>query len=153
MTERHWSYSTDEESYYGSFQTPDEAIAEAATIQAEFWVGENIRPRQPESYWDVDDWIEQVSCSDEYSSDFAEDWFEGSVAQCLELKTEVQHVLSRWLDRHSLRPRFWVVENPVRFTTESGAVVPVGLDGLPVPLPELHEKLGVKSVELPKGTA
>jgi hypothetical protein len=117
-----FSYSTDGESYYGRFDTFEEAKHEAISEGAKF-VGEAIPPPAPEDYFDADDWIEHVSCQDEYSLDCAEDWCRPTKEQLDELNREVRAVMASWLDRHKLRPTFWLIENAVRLRDDELAHV------------------------------
>lgn len=108
-----YSYSTDGEMYNGHFDSIAAACHEAtngAEVGQTFWVGLNVSPPPPESYWRTGDWIEQISCSEEYSGDWAYGWDASTKEQEAELEREVQAVLASWLDRHNLRPTFFNIE-------------------------------------------
>ena len=109
-----FSYSFNVEDYSGEFDTPEEAVEEAfaededATVCS---VAENVPAPAPESYFDARDWLDNVSNQDPYSIDAAIDWDESTKEQRAELEKEVRAVMGAWLDRHKLRPRFWLVKN------------------------------------------
>lgn len=112
-----YSYSTDEEIYHGTFDTIEQACDEAAgevNIGSNFWVGEQSKP-SPESYWDADDWLEHVSCQDDFAGDWAENWDESTKEQREELQVEVRAVMAAWLKRHNLEPKFWNINKPRKF--------------------------------------
>lgn len=105
-----YSYSTDEEKYHGEFDRENEAIqegAEMAGVGGAFWIGENTPPEPPENRFDAADWLEEVSCRDDYSGEWAEDWDRSTKEQRTELEDQVRAVMSLWLDRHELRPTFF----------------------------------------------
>lgn len=105
--------------YIGGFATRREAI-DAAVKEAviynrqTFLIGEKETPQAPESFWLAHDWLELVSCADEYCSD-DDDWDESTSEQRFELEQEVQKVLAAWLDRHDLRPKWKVVRELARY--------------------------------------
>jgi hypothetical protein len=114
MSEKTYSYSTDEERYHDEFGSIEEACAEASAGRKEgfrFWVGEIVPPMQPESWWRADDWLEHVSDQDEYNGEHAEGWNCSTSTQRTELEMAVRTVMADWLDRHDLRPKFWNIEN------------------------------------------
>lgn len=117
---REYAYSFDGETYHGKFATAEEAIAEgfASSSRNTLWIGEAHPPIQPEDLWDTDDWLEHVSCQDEYLGDWAEDWDESTDEQREELEREVRAVVAAWLDRHGLRPRFFTIKNERKVTRE-----------------------------------
>lgn len=117
-----YSYSTDGEHYHGTFASIEDALDEAFASSDDpnerIFVGECVAPTQPETYWDAADWLEHVSCQDEYSCDWSEDWGESTNEQRIELETEVRQVMAAWLDRHGLRPRFWSINNDKQYTRD-----------------------------------
>jgi len=118
-----WSYSTNEERYEGDFETEADAVAFALTLVSdgeEFWVGEDSEPVQPEDWWEAADWLEHVSSQDEYSMDCADSWDRSTKEQREELEAAVRNVMAEWLDRHRLRPTFWVVKDPVSYRRIDG---------------------------------
>lgn len=116
-----YAYSTDEENYTGPFDTIEEVIAEAtagsnAYVGMGFWVGEEAKPPQPEEFWHSSrDWLENVGEQDEYGIEAAEDWDRSTKEQREELEAEVREVMGKWLDRHKLRPSFFLVENVKKY--------------------------------------
>ena len=119
---RQFAYSRDGESYNGRFDTFEEAKAEACAAGCRF-VGECVEPPAPEGYFDADDWIEHVSCQDEYSIDAADDWCRPTREQREELNREVQAVMAAWLDRHGFRPTFFLIDNAVELPADEVAKV------------------------------
>lgn len=120
-----FAISSDEERYEGSYETIEEAIEEAANGYAHetFWVGKCVPPTQPEQWWDAADWLEHVSCQDSYGGEYAEDWDDSTTEQREELEKEVRAAMASWLDRHKLRPRFFLVEDAVRYVVVDGKPV------------------------------
>lgn len=112
-----YAYSFDELEYFGGYnsvaEAVDEACAEGAPGQS-FWVGEEMPPSDPESMWDASDWLEHVSQQDEYSPDCADGWDVSTKEQLEELEKEVRAVMAAWLDKHNLRPAFFVIKNVER---------------------------------------
>lgn len=117
-----YSISGNEENYSGRFDTIEEAIAEAAEGYewTTFWIGEHEPPRQPETFWDMDPWIDHVSEQDDYGGEWAEDWFCCSKDQRLELEAEVRKAMAAWLDKHGLRPKFWMVNKATKYVVVDG---------------------------------
>jgi len=102
------------ESFTGAFKTCEEAKAEGHAIALEcgrdsFWVGESASPPPPEHSWYADEWLEYLS---EWTED--EDWDKSTKEQREELESEVRALMSKWLDKYDLRPKFFVVENVVQ---------------------------------------
>ena len=113
-----YAYSTDGETYRGEFGSVEDACDDAVANvdgDSEFWVGECVPPPQPETLWDVEDWVEHVACQDEYAHESAEGWGVTTLAQRDEVERDVRAVLAAWLDRHGLRPTHFNVDNPRRF--------------------------------------
>ncbi|NCX94328.1 MAG: hypothetical protein EBX40_06610 [Gammaproteobacteria bacterium] len=104
----------------GRYDTIDDALDEAFAWDAEkvVYIGECKRPPQPESIWEADDWLETVSCQDEYSIEVAEGWDRATKEQKEELETAVRNVMAEWLDKHDLRPKFYLVDEVGAFTRE-----------------------------------
>lgn len=123
-----FSYSLDGERYHGTKNnTFDECVREAlqeVKPRGQIWVGVQRAPTQPEYYWDADDWLEHVSCQDDYAGELAEDWDTSSKQERESLEEEVRPILAAWLDRCGVRPRFWIVENPVVLVELNGDAVP-----------------------------
>ena len=117
-----YAISSDEERFDGYYATLEEAIGEAAVGYAytRFWVGVMRAPVQPEMYWEAYDWLENVSTQEEYGSDWADGWDCSSKEQRKELEDEIRPILAAWLDRHKLRPEFFLVDNVVEYEVIDG---------------------------------
>ena len=110
-----FGYSTNGELFHGQFEFRCGAVAEAVAVGREHgyqkvWVGRSVPPTQPEDWWNAEDWLEHVSCQDEYSGDYADGWDESTREQREELEATVRAVMAGWLDRHKLRPKFFTVD-------------------------------------------
>lgn len=119
-----FAVSTDEENFIGSYATIEEAVEEAANGYAyeKFWIGECGPPTQPEELWYAEDWLEHVSCQDDYAGEWAEDWDGSTKEQREELEQGVRKVMAEWLDRHKLRPRHFNVVNIMEYHVVDGIV-------------------------------
>lgn len=117
-----YAISSDEERFDGYYETLEEAIGEATVGYAytRFWVGVMRAPIQPELYWEAYNWLEHVSVQDEYGSDWADGWDDSSKEQREELEAEIRPILAAWLDRHKLRPRFFMVDDVVEYEVIDG---------------------------------
>lgn len=119
---RKYCYSIDEERYHGDFDTREEAFAEGATepsVGRVIWTAVCVPPRQPEMLWHAEDWLDHVSCQDDYLGDHAEAWDTSTKEQREELEREVRAVMVAWLDRHNLRPAFWNIDEIEEHTEAS----------------------------------
>ncbi len=118
-----FSISDDGENFGGDeFVTVGEACdraSESVRVGEVFYVGENFVPPQPAALWDAEDWLEHVSCQDEYCCDAADGWDGSTDEQQKELEREVRAVMAAWLDKHDLRPAFWMVRNVKKFRVSS----------------------------------
>lgn len=124
-----YAYSHDEELYHGDYDTPEEAAIEGldgADENDRVWVGVKVPPPQPELYFQIEDLIENVSCQDEYGLECAEDWYDGTAVQEKEINAEVSAVIGRWLDKHGLRPKFFLVEETIEWELDGDQPVPAG---------------------------
>lgn len=106
-----WVVSDSEYSFMDvRYPTKEAAIAEGREqYMDEFFVGKAVEPSKPEDFWDAENWLEHVSCQDEYMGDHAEDWDCSTKQQRQELEEQIRPVLAAWLERHSLRPDFFNV--------------------------------------------
>jgi len=115
-----FAISEDATKYFGSFHTIDEAISKGEEEgYSSFWVGECVPPTQPEAYWDIDDWLELVSTQDEYCGDHADSWDNSTRKQRDELDNAVQMLMSGWLDKYDLRPKFFSIKDESRYILDS----------------------------------
>lgn len=119
-----FALSTNEENYYGNYETVESAVQEAIRHEYEsFWIGECVKPTPPEDWWEANDWLEHVSCQDEYSGEWAEGWDDSTKPQREELELQVRKVMADWLDKHNLRPSFFSIVNPVKYVVVDGVAV------------------------------
>ena len=104
-----WGHSTDEENYTGGCETREEAIAEGSGYGGTYWVGRAIPPTQPEDMIDAADIVERIGEDHEdWSFDFC-DWHP-TREQIDELTAEWRKSMAAWLDRHNLRPSWFVID-------------------------------------------
>lgn len=105
-----YSYSRDQERYYGPFSSREEAIAAA---QAEgcisFWTAENRAP-DPLMGICADDVIEQVQQLEDFWLEQAEDWPGASREQLDDLTARLRQTFHDWMTNHNLTPHFWLAE-------------------------------------------
>ena len=119
-----WSISRDEENYFGTFETYEQALAAAAEYESCF-VGQCVAPIAPEDLFDGDvlrGWIDHyVLQHDDYLGEWAQSAILATPAQHNELAAEMRPLIAAWLDRHGLRPTHWNIDpQSVRFVgTES----------------------------------
>jgi hypothetical protein len=107
-------YSLDRENYDGDFETREAALAagrvDADDAGATVWTGEASDPCQPEDCIDGNDLIEAVCNHEDYLLEFAEDWGRCTKGQLDELTAKVREVFRKWLNRHKLRPHWFLVD-------------------------------------------
>lgn len=111
-----WATSLNGEVYDHPFYASraDAVAAGLAEYNGEaFWIGEAFPPEKAEAFFDAGDWLENVSCQEDYDGDHAEGWDMSTKEQRAELEREVRPVMAAWLDRHNLRPTFFNVRNAV----------------------------------------
>ena len=114
MTQERWVISSDGERFNADFYgTREEAVEDGRELWPDevFFVGKAVDPQPPEDYFDCDDWLDSVSEQEDYGGDWADDWNESTKEQRAELDAEVRAVMAAWLDRHKLRPTFFVVRS------------------------------------------
>ena len=120
-----YSYSDNGEQYHELLDSPEEAAAEgfAACNCDVIWVGEVVPPPQPEEMFCeslIEWWLERCDDIDEYSGEWAEGWDRSTAKQHTELVKALRPVLSAWLDRNDLRPRFWNIGRTWEFELVDG---------------------------------
>ncbi len=126
-----YAISSNGEDYDGDqYDTVVESIAAAIYSGYEhFWVGEVKPPLQPEE-WCGDYFLDLLTQLDEdcddYYGDWASDWRRDTKEQRAELAEAVKSLVAAWLDRHDLRPRFFIVATAWEYVVESGSVRRVG---------------------------
>lgn len=123
----YWSISTDGgENYHGIFPSKEEAVADFKASMDGWlgtgYVGRCVSPIQPDELWDADDWLDDVSQHETYSLECASDWCSDITReQKRELEAEVKAVMTSWLDRHKLRPAFFLIEDAEKISMEESA--------------------------------
>lgn len=101
----------------GFFDTRDEAIKSGVDELegASFWIGETRPPMSPELAFSFSNIFDAVLYEDDYCIDAAEDYIsnlDGVGAKLKdELEAKVQPIIKEWLEKHSLMPKFFIVEN------------------------------------------
>lgn len=48
-----------------------------------------------------------MSCQEEYETEWAEDWDRSTKEQRKELEDSIKVIISQWLDKYDLRPKFF----------------------------------------------
>ena len=106
-----FSISIDEEHYDGKYDTLEEALQEASHGYAfeEFWVGEIRKPRQPETFLDVDHLLDDIGDGDEEWSMDCCDW-DISIEDRSDLQSRFKKQMTEWLDERGLRPTWFVID-------------------------------------------
>lgn len=110
MNKTQWAFSWDEELYDGTYDSKQEAIDEAFAqdpTAESVWVVIAVKPK-PEEYFDADLVIEHIKCQDDFGTEWAEGWPDETKEQLQELTDSLQKVFSEWMDKHSLRPTFFI---------------------------------------------
>jgi hypothetical protein len=111
-----WSLSGDEESYFGVFDSAEEAIVEGRAVYGgrKFWIGQAVPPVAPETLFDegsIESWIDREVLEHD---DYAGEWAEGSVAatreQRVELAEQIRPLIAAWLDKYCLRPTHFNID-------------------------------------------
>lgn len=116
-----WGWTRDEESYYGFFNTPEEAAADGLPKEGgTITVGQYRDPTAPEDYVDAELIIEHVTCQDEYCIECAEDALQCTKEQEDELTASLRTTFAAWLDKHKLRPSFGIIEKTQEVTLAPG---------------------------------
>lgn len=123
-----WHITQDEERYDSmSYEPEAEAIAEAVATYDEgdaFYVGESRPPRQPETFFRAERWLDYVRDQDDYVNDWGGDY---DIPKPLldDLEQQVQKLIGEWLDKHDQRPKFFLVESSRKYQIVDGVAVPV----------------------------
>ena len=119
-----FSISTDEVCYEGKYETLEEALQEASHgyDYEEFWVGEIRKPRQPETFLDVDCLLDDIGDGDEDWSMDCANWHI-SIEDRSDLKNRFEKQMTEWLDERSLRPTWFVVDSATKYVVVDGKPV------------------------------
>ncbi len=104
-----WSYSTDEETYHGNFDSREEAIAEMSGYE-KFWTGQIVDPTDPEDYLDADLLLEHIQCQDDYSLDVAEDCLYCTKEDREDLTQAIRETFRQWMIRRGVTLGFWLID-------------------------------------------
>ena len=122
-----YSWSIDEEIYYGQHDTPENAAAEGfgdiPLGRQEVFVGENLDP-DPVSFIDADLILEHITCQDEFSTEAAEQWTQ-SEEEKNDLTRRLRNAFNEWMEANNQVPGFWTVNHVKRYVK--------GPDGKPIP--------------------
>ena len=105
-----WAWTVDEEHYDGPFDTWEEAAQEAGTPGETVLVGQCRAPGTVE-YIDAALLIDRILEHDDYGMDCAEHSLSYSQTQLDELTTTIRAAFTAWMDKHGLRPNFFVVDS------------------------------------------
>lgn len=110
--ETKFAYSTNEENYHGSYDSP-EAAAMSAFESDEDLQEVDVSPcRAPvivcPSAIDICD---HIGCQEDFQIECAE-IIEPNGDQQVELEQIIQREVEAWLDRHNLRPEFFICNEP-----------------------------------------
>lgn len=105
--EGRWGYTHDEETYHGSYATPEEAARESGRVVAT--VGQYEAPTPPEAYIDASLLVDHVLCQDDYCGDWADGCLDASPAEMAELTDAVRSAFRAWIDKNGLEPQFGTV--------------------------------------------
>lgn len=132
-----WAISTDEESFFGHFESKEEAIAAAPGetglgAGARFWVGRAV-PYVPQPF-DADRLLEQLGqdAADEVG-EIAEDWPYLSRPQTDALEEEVHQVVMRHLAEADALPKFFTCEEVTEHQIPDEEPEPAPAEGGPTP--------------------
>ena len=121
-----YAISTNEEDFSGDFATEEAAIAEALAMYDEdqrFYVGKTRPPRQPETFIDVDDLFYGMGDGDDDWSLECAGWDKPTKEQAAELQDQFKAVMSAWLDKYMLRPRWFVVDDVNEYVIQDDQAV------------------------------
>lgn len=102
MSDGKWYYSSDEEMYYGHFDTKEEAIAELLDIHESGYVGQFVNANI-EEYLDAEIMLENIQCQDQFGHESYEDMFHCTKSEFEELEQSLRTAFRQWVDR-VLRP-------------------------------------------------
>lgn len=108
-----WGYKLheDAEYYQGAADSAEQAAADSGVKPGEtVTVGQYRDPIRPEDVIDVEPMLEDVRDHEDYGGEWAEDALDCSDEQQTELTDDIRRVFGEWLDRHTLRPTFGIVE-------------------------------------------
>lgn len=112
-----YSYSYDEETYHGQFDTPEAAALDVFIDnpgREEIWVGEN-KHVTAHDFIDADDVLNEAAMrADENCGECAEDWLSG-IGRDKAKRAELEKLIGDWLQENE-PPHFWTIENARKIT-------------------------------------
>jgi hypothetical protein len=126
-----YSYSATEDNYTGEFDSREEALEEAKAEYPDarfFWTGRNV-PVDPLRYVHADWLIEHIINYEDFCIEQAEGWPDCTDEQKSELTAALKQVFSDWMDKHNLRPTFWLVEDVRIHEVEAAATTAAPAEG------------------------
>lgn len=115
-----YAYSFDEETYEGSFDSPEEAAEEAFASEdhRESVMIAEIVPVDGTDWIHASHFLDSIQLSDDYLGEWAEDWPKCTQEQEDELTRMLRRTFGQWLYKHGLRPTFFNVKNPKEIKRE-----------------------------------
>lgn len=105
-----WAYSFDGEVYEGTLNSRETAMRIAKNVGASR-IGQWRSPIAPEQVVSGANLIDELQCYDEYHHDEGEAWLDGLVRCEGDLTIEIRKVFAGWLERHGLRPAFFLIKS------------------------------------------
>ena len=124
-TDGKWYYLLGGQPAIGGFSTWQEAVLEGTQDQedlASIEVGMDRPPLAAEGYIDAEFILNHICNQEEYDIDWGESgWPNATKEQEAELTEQIQAVVGAWLDRHSLRPT-WVIVDDIHRRTKREAL-------------------------------
>lgn len=112
-----YAYSYNEYDYYGTFNSFEEACADAIKegYKGDIFIGETTQNFQP--YINPREIIESIQESAYDDSEYSDDYLENITPQQLdELDEEINFVISKWIKRHNFEPTWFLVKNIKKFS-------------------------------------
>jgi len=102
-----YGISTDEELFYGEYDSREEAIDECEPGTS--FIGQYREPADPASLFDGDDVIERIFDHEDYQIDVAEDALDATKEQRADLTAVLQGAFRDWMQRHKIKVGFLIV--------------------------------------------
>lgn len=115
-----YAYSTDEEYYYGRYDTREAAADWAFSENPEItscWVAEITDPIAPHLavYGMAEDLIENVFEHEDYMGEWA-DWPSGTPEMRAELDESIRAAFKSWIEKHKLHPTHFCIDHAKEVT-------------------------------------
>lgn len=115
-----YAYSTDQECYIGSFDSPLEAVAEAFGEDEDLenvWIGVCVTP-DPLHHITGEDVIEQILCQEDFSAEWAENALSHTKEQGADLSEMLREAFDGWMKKHNITVGFFNIEHPEEWSRE-----------------------------------